>query len=80
MANAVGAALAQVSGEFNQVMLDVPEAQALAKAKNAAVEAAFKNGASRDSIEIVEVNQMPMPYLAGAVQYNVKVTPVDKSI
>jgi len=67
VANAVGAAIAQVSGEVDRVyaLAEIGRDAALADAKTQAVEAAVNAGASRDSIEIVDVEDVPLAYLPG---------------
>ena len=67
VANAVGAAIAQVSGEVDRVyaLADIGREQALTDAKSRAIEAAVSAGAARDSIEIVDVEDVPLAYLPG---------------
>ena len=67
VANAVGAAIAQVSGEVDRVysLAEIGRDQALADAKSRAVEAAVAAGALRSSIEIVDVEDVPLAYLPG---------------
>ena len=67
VANAIGAAIAQVGGEVDRVFsLDaVPRDQALAQAKGEAIERVKREGAVADSVEIVEVEEIPLSYLPG---------------
>ena len=67
VANAVGAAIAQVSGEVDRVyaLAEIGRDQALADAKDRATEAAVSAGALRSSIEIVDVEDVPLAYLPG---------------
>ncbi|HEV2517654.1 MAG TPA: hydantoinase/oxoprolinase family protein [Devosia sp.] len=67
VANAVGAAIAQVSGEVDRVyaLAEIGRDQALADAKDRATEAAVAAGALRSSIEIVDVEDVPLAYLPG---------------
>ncbi len=67
VANAVGAAIAQVSGEVDRVyaLSQMTRDQALADAKAQAVDAAVAAGADRDTIEIVDVEDVPLAYLPG---------------
>ena len=67
VANAVGAAIAQVSGEVDRVysLAEMPRAQALDDAKAKAIAAAVAAGAREDSIEIVDVEDVPLAYLPG---------------
>lgn len=67
VANAVGAAIAQVSGEIDRVysLAEMGRAQALDDAKAKAIAAAIAAGALQDSIEIVDVEDVPLAYLPG---------------
>ena len=67
VANAVGAAIAQVSGEVDRVyaLAELGREKSLEDAKNRAIEAAVAAGASRESIEIVDVEDVPLAYLPG---------------
>ncbi|MDR6670420.1 hydantoinase/oxoprolinase family protein [Rhizobium sp. 1399] len=67
VANAVGAAIAQVSGEVDRVyaLAEMGREKSLEDAKSRAIEAAVAAGAARDSIEIVDVEDVPLAYLPG---------------
>ena len=67
VANAVGAAIAQVSGEVDRVysLAEISRDDALADAKSRATEAAVAAGALRETIEIVDVEDVPLAYLPG---------------
>lgn len=67
VANAVGAAIAQVSGEVDRVyaLAEISRDAALTDAKERATEAAVAAGALRSSIEIVDVEDVPLAYLPG---------------
>jgi N-methylhydantoinase A/oxoprolinase/acetone carboxylase beta subunit len=65
VANAVGAAIAQISGETDRVYRDVDRADALADAKQLAVNAAVEAGADASSIRTVEMEDLPLSYLPG---------------
>jgi N-methylhydantoinase A/oxoprolinase/acetone carboxylase beta subunit len=67
VANAVGAAIAQVSGEIDRVyaLAEIGRDQALADAKSRAVDAAVAAGALKSSVEIVDVEDVPLAYLPG---------------
>ncbi len=67
VANAVGAAIAQVSGEVDRVyaLAEIGREQALDDAKKRAVDAAIAAGALAESIEIVDVEDVPLAYLPG---------------
>jgi N-methylhydantoinase A/oxoprolinase/acetone carboxylase beta subunit len=67
VANAVGAAIAQVSGEVDRVyaLAEIGRAEALADARAKATEAAVAAGAREDTIEVVDVEDVPLAYLPG---------------
>lgn len=67
VANAVGAAIAQVSGEVDRVytLADISRDEALEDARNRATQAAIDAGARADSVEIVDVEDVPLAYLPG---------------
>ncbi len=65
VANAVGAAIAQVSGEVDRVFTDTGRAGALAEAERVARQRAVANGADAATIEVVEVEDLPLAYLPG---------------
>jgi N-methylhydantoinase A/oxoprolinase/acetone carboxylase beta subunit len=66
-ANAVGAAIAQISGEVDRVFSlgEMSRQRALDEAKSDAVDRAVAAGADRSSIQIVEVEDVPLAYLPG---------------
>ncbi len=76
VANAVGAAIAQVGGEVDQMYSVGPELtreQALAKASGEAAERARAAGARPDTIRIVDVEELAIAYVPGnAVRIKVK--------
>ncbi|TRY71782.1 hypothetical protein TCAL_09554 [Tigriopus californicus] len=73
VANAVGAALAQVSGQYDRIITNIERAEAVKVAKKAAIRNAFESGAKMDTIEIVEMIEIPVSYLPGnATRYSVK--------
>jgi len=67
VANAVGAAIAQVSGEVDRVYAlgEIGRERALDDAKRRAVDSAVAAGATRDSVEVVDVEDVPLAYLPG---------------
>jgi N-methylhydantoinase A/oxoprolinase/acetone carboxylase beta subunit len=65
VANAVGAAIAQVSGEVDQIFQDLPRDEAIARARQAAEDKAVEAGADRATINVVEVEDLPLAYLPG---------------
>jgi N-methylhydantoinase A/oxoprolinase/acetone carboxylase beta subunit len=77
VANAIGASIAQASGEVDRVFSydqsgrEAALATATEEAKRAAVEA----GATKESLNVVEVEELPLAYVpGGAVRVRVKVT------
>ncbi len=73
-ANAVGAAIAQISGETDQVYRDMAREAAIAAAEAQAVERAVAAGADRTSLQTVDVEDMPLAYLPGnALRVRVRV-------
>src|SRR6266852_974279 len=73
-ANAVGAAIAQVSGEADQVFRDLSREDAIAAARRIAEERAVQAGAERGSLKTVDVEDMPIAYLPGnALRVRVRV-------
>jgi N-methylhydantoinase A/oxoprolinase/acetone carboxylase beta subunit len=74
VANAVGAAIAQVSGEVDQVFSGVGREDAIRKATELAREKAVLGGASADSLRVVEAEDLPLAYLPGdALRVRVRV-------
>ncbi len=65
VANAVGAAIAQVSGEVDQIFQDLPRDEAIARARQAAEDKAVAAGADRSTLAVVEVEDLPLAYLPG---------------
>ena len=65
VANAVGAAIAQVSGEVDQIFQDLSREEAIARARRAAEDKAVAAGADRATINVVEVEDLPLAYLPG---------------
>ena len=65
-ANAVGAAIAQVSGEVDQVFRDLSRGDAIAKAAALAADRAVAAGADRTTLQTVETEDIPIAYLPGS--------------
>ena len=67
VANAIGAAIAQVGGETDRVfsLAEMSRDEALAEAKTEATDRAASAGAQADTIEIVDVEEVPLAYLPG---------------
>jgi N-methylhydantoinase A/oxoprolinase/acetone carboxylase beta subunit len=73
-ANAVGAAIAQISGETDQVYRDLPRAEPIALAEAEAKERAIAAGADPATLTTVDVEDMPLAYLPGnALRVRVRV-------
>lgn len=64
-ANAVGAAIAQVSGECDQIFRDLARDEAIRSAQAIAADRAVAAGADRATIETIDVEDMPIAYLPG---------------
>jgi N-methylhydantoinase A/oxoprolinase/acetone carboxylase beta subunit len=65
VANAVGAAIAQVSGEVDQIFQNLPRETAIAEARRVAEQRAVAGGADARSLQVVEVEDLPLAYLPG---------------
>ncbi|MEM9533082.1 MAG: hydantoinase/oxoprolinase family protein [Pseudomonadota bacterium] len=75
VANAVGAAIAQVGGEIDRVVSfeQVGREEALASLKASAIDQAVRAGAQRESTEIVDIEELPLAYVPGqSVRVRVK--------
>ena len=73
-ANAVGAAIAQVSGECDQIFKDMTRVEAIAAAQGIANDRAVAAGAARDTLSTIESEDMPLAYLPGnSVRVRVRV-------
>jgi N-methylhydantoinase A/oxoprolinase/acetone carboxylase beta subunit len=64
-ANAVGAAIAQVSGEVDQVFRELSREAAIASAYEIAADRAVAAGAERDTLTVIETEDIPIAYLPG---------------
>jgi N-methylhydantoinase A/oxoprolinase/acetone carboxylase beta subunit len=65
VANAVGAAIAQVSGEIDQIFQNLTRDDAIAAARRLAEARAVEAGAHAGSLQVVEVEDLPLAYLPG---------------
>jgi N-methylhydantoinase A/oxoprolinase/acetone carboxylase beta subunit len=67
VANAIGAAIAQVGGETDRIfsLAEMSRDEALAQAKKEAIDRAVLAGANAKTIEIVDVEEVPLAYLPG---------------
>ena len=64
-ANAIGAALAEVSGTVDRVFRDIGHDAAVAEAIHIATEDAVTSGADPELVEVIEVEDLPLAYLPG---------------
>jgi N-methylhydantoinase A/oxoprolinase/acetone carboxylase beta subunit len=65
VANAVGAAIAQVSGEVDQIFQNLSREEALAQAQQIAERRAVAAGAAAETLVVVEREDLPLAYLPG---------------
>lgn len=75
VANAIGAAIAEIGGEVDRTFSVTPQTRlaALDEARQEAVDRAIAAGARPDSVAIVDVEEVPLAYLPGnAVRIRVK--------
>ena len=74
VANAVGAAIAQISGEADQVFQGLSRDEALAEALKIAEEKAISSGAAADTLKTIEMEDLPIAYIPGhAIRARVRV-------
>jgi hypothetical protein len=64
-AQAVGAAIAQISGEADQIFTGLSRDAALVEAERIAREKAVRSGADPSSLKLVETEDIPVSYLPG---------------
>jgi hypothetical protein len=68
VANAIGAAIAQISGRWDEVVSMAPgRAEAIASACAQANARAIQAGADPEHIQIVEIDEIPLAYLTEPV-------------
>lgn len=67
VANAIGAAIAQVSGEVDRIFSfdQTGRNQALTEAKEQALHMAIQAGANPDFVQVIEVEEIPLGYIPG---------------
>ena len=65
VANAVGAAMSQVSGESDRIFYGVPRDEAIAQTLRAAREQAVAAGAAPDTLAVLDIDDTPMSYIPG---------------
>ncbi|WP_417318799.1 hydantoinase/oxoprolinase family protein [Emcibacter sp.] len=76
VANAIGAAIAQVGGEVDRIYSysELGRDKAMEEARNEAMENCLNAGANPESLKIVDIEELPLSYLpGGAVRLRVKV-------
>lgn len=74
VANAIGAAMAQISGEVDQVFRNVRREQAIEDARRIAEDRAIVAGADPATLEPVEIEDLPLAYMPGnALRVRVRV-------
>ena len=66
-ANAIGSAISKVSGTVEKLINydELPREEALEQTKQEAIDMAVQSGAIRDTVEIIEVEDVPLAYYAG---------------
>ena len=75
VANAIGASLAQAGGEIDKIYSysELGRDKSIERAKEEAIERALQAGAIKDSIKIIELEEIPLSYLpSGSVRLHVK--------
>lgn len=65
VANAVGAAMSQVSGESDRIFYGVPRDEAIAETLRTARAQAVAAGAAPDTLAVLDVDDTPMSYIPG---------------
>jgi N-methylhydantoinase A/oxoprolinase/acetone carboxylase beta subunit len=67
IANAIGAAMAQVGGEVDQIfeLSRLSRDEALHQARSTAIAHAVAAGAAPEGVEVVELEELPLAYLRG---------------
>ncbi len=74
VANAVGAAMAQISGEVDHVFREMERDALLAEAERMARDRAIAAGAAPATLKVVDIDSIPMSYMPGrAVRARVRV-------
>ena len=74
VANAIGSAIAQVSGQIAKVfsLTETPRDEAISQSKEKAMAEAIEAGADPDTVEVIDVEDIPMAYLGDALCIRVK--------
>ncbi|QUS35296.1 hydantoinase/oxoprolinase N-terminal domain-containing protein [Falsirhodobacter algicola] len=74
VANAVGAAMAQISGETDRIYRDMDRDDAIEEARKAAIASAIAAGADEKTIKVIDIEDLPLSYLPGrAIRTRVRV-------
>lgn len=68
VANAVGAAMAQICGEVDRVFTDMSREAALALATEEARDRAVSAGAATDTLKTVDIEDLPLAYMPGGAR------------
>jgi N-methylhydantoinase A/oxoprolinase/acetone carboxylase beta subunit len=68
VANAIGAAIAQISGEVDQVFTELSRDEAIASAVALARSRAEQAGAAANSVNVVDVEELPLAYMPGSTR------------
>ena len=74
VANAIGSAISQVSGQVEKVFSldEVDRKTAIAESREFAIKNAIAAGANPDSVEVIDVEDVPLAYLGNAIKIRVK--------
>lgn len=66
-ANAIGSAISKVSGTYEKLINydEIPREEALRQAKEEAIQMAVDSGAVRETVEIIDVEDIPLQYYPG---------------
>jgi N-methylhydantoinase A/oxoprolinase/acetone carboxylase beta subunit len=67
VANAIGSGISKISGVYEKLVSydETPREQALEIARKEAVETAIRGGAKPETVEIVDIEDVPLQYYAG---------------
>jgi hypothetical protein len=65
VANAIGAAIVQISGEVDQVYRDLSREEAIASATDLARSRAISAGAAVATLAVLDVEELPLSYMPG---------------
>jgi len=67
VANAIGASIAQVGGEIDKIYSydRLGREEAIAQAKSHAIKTAVEAGANKETVEIIDLDEVPLAYIPG---------------